>query len=96
MASAVVATVDLYCHYWGSSLSVLDFFGSVDDEAGTAEGDEFDDIGEEPSLTKTKKPKTPKVKNGEKKGGGIIKNILLYLSVLLALGGVLGGGLYGY
>lgn len=86
----------------------LDFFGSVDDEAGTAEGDEFDDIGEEPSLTKTKKnkrvkkekkpkkPKTPKVKNGEKKGGGIIKNILLYLSVLLALGGVLGGGLYGY
>ena len=32
MASAVVATVDLYCHYWGSSLSVLDFFGSVDSE----------------------------------------------------------------
>jgi hypothetical protein len=29
MAGAVVATVDLYCHYRRSSLSVLDFIGSV-------------------------------------------------------------------
>lgn len=36
----------------------LDFFGSVDDEAGTAEGDEFDEFDEfdkEPSLLKLRK-----------------------------------------
>ena len=87
----------------------VDFFGSVEDEA-EKETDDISEVDEEPTITKTKKnkkvkkenkpkkvkePKTPKVKK-EQKGGGIIKNILLYLSVLLTLGGVLGGGLYGY